>query len=361
MKMYIRAIFALAAVITLASCAKQETESANDIQQKSFEAWMEANVTDAIRYDNGIYIKWLTQNDAGQTPEYGNWLMLNYTGKTLVGGDVYNTRYAEVARNEGTFTLRTNYVPQFINFYDQNGLTFGENFALTKMKTGEKVIVYMPSKYGYNGLAKSFTNGYGGHYSLTAAMIPLQVELELVSIFKDASERDKKLCKDYAASVGMGEDDEIKSGLYAKILTQTSAHEDSIVGSDATAYIFLTTDVIQEEGTFLVDTNIPAVAQAAWKDYTPYGARSIVPKFSSSEYIAAFKETFALLDITWESSFRMVMTSEYAYSSTGNTGGDLKEPYGVVQPFTPLVIDVYVQKRKYKLGDTPYLDGLVIP
>lgn len=363
--MFFRAFAALAIALTVVSCAKTETEDAYDIEQRSLDAWVAANHPDAVRFDNGVHIEWQTTNPDGALVQYGNWFRLNYTGRTL-DGKVFKTRFADIARRENTFTLRTNYVPDFINYYELNGLTNGENFSIGQMREGEKVIAYIPSRLGYQGQAKSFTNGYGGHFSIYAAMIPMQIEMELVEVLPDATVREKRLLDAYAQSIGMAEEDKIEDGLYVKIISEPTTNQittdDNIITEDQTAYIYLSASVIQENSapdydpifeTFLVDTNIASEAREQWKDYTPFAARAIIPKHADDTYIPAFKKAFENRDIKWQSHFRILTSSEFAYSDTGNEDADLAEPFGVVEPFTPMVIDVYVQRKEFQPGDEP--------
>ena len=386
MKPFINALaFILIAALT-ASCAKKESEDAYDIEQRSLDAWIAQNKPNAVKYDNGVYIEWLEKNDQGKQVEYGNWFRLNYTGRTL-DGNVFKTRNADIARKEGTFTLRTNYAPDFINYYELNGLTNGENFAIGQMREGDKIIAYIPSRLGYKGVAQSFTNGYGGHYTIHSTMIPMQIEMELLEVIPDASTREYNLVEEYAKSIGMTQENKIQDGLYIKIIseftdnnqnqdqnddntgdnTDETEQESNIINEDETVYIYLNASIIQENPdynnlsdliceTFLVDSNIDSVMQKQWNEYTPGSPRSIIPKYADDEYVPAFKSAFDNLDIKWQSHFRILTTSDLAYAETGNEDADLEEPFGVVEPFTPMVFDVFVQREDFAPGDAPDTD-----
>lgn len=374
MKVFLRAFAALSIMAAATSCADKKDENIYDVAQRSFDAWMKKHEPTATRYSNGLYIKWLVRNPDGAKPVYGNWIMLNYTGRSL-NGDVFKTRIEDVAKQENTWTIRTNYVPAYLSYSEYGNLTDGENFAIGQMRQGEKAIVYMPSKLGYNGVAQSFSNGYEGNYIISSAMIPIQVELELTDIITDASAREKELVEKCLAANGMSTDDKIegKEGLYAKVLTKhtTEPNEDegglSKVGKDDDIYIYRDVYAIQDKrtgkmlegepnegddfGLFLVHTDRIALADAKWNDFTPYQPVFLRPSASSETIVYAIRGTFLEKEITYKSSFMVITTSSYTYGENGNASVETSEPYGEIPPYTPLLIKVYVERKNYEPGD----------
>lgn len=387
MKLFLRAIAALSILaITATACAKKKDENAYDIEQRTFDAWMAENEPTAQKYSSGMYIKWLVENPDGESPQYGNWLKINYTGSTL-NGDVFKTRNRDVALQENTYTVKTNYVPAFLSNYEYNGLTAGENFAITQMKKGEKVIAYMPSRLGHNGEAATFSNGYGGNYQITAIMTPIKVEIELVDIFADAAVREKNLIEKCIAANGMDESDKIEGKeyeLYVKPLTRYFPNENpqtpeeiaeekkneeegayTVINKDEELYIYRDIHVIQEEktdnllpgepnegedfGLFLVKTDRIALADAKWDDFIRYTPVYVKPSAESETIVYAIREAFQQRDIYYKSSFMIVTQSEYTYGRNGHY--ESTEPYGEIPPYTPLLIKVYVERKTYKPGD----------
>ncbi len=399
MKKLLRVFAALSiAALSITSCAEKEEENAYDIEQRSFDAWMQENVIaehanpeNVVRYSNGVYIEWLTKNPEGAQPAYGNWLKLDYTGRTL-SGNVYKTRNKSIAEQEREATPKTNYVPAYINYYELNGLTPGENFAIGKMRKGEKVIAYLPSRMAYKGSVKKFSNGYGGHFLLSAAMIPVQIELELADVITDASAREKDLVAKCLAANGMNDTqyeagnggDKIKDGIYAKVLTKHDQNDPEVSQEDKTKYngwgaytkvdkddelyIYRDVYVIQEEpgnadggnnpeeptqnagefGLFLVSTDRMKLAEQKWSDFAPYTPVFVKPSLKSDNVIYAIREAFVKKDINYMSSFVVVTTSEFAYGKNGFYQST--EPYGEIPPYTPLLIRVYVERKTYAEG-----------
>lgn len=390
--------FAAISIITfsITSCADDKEESIYVVEQQSFDAWMnehEMNVgpdeEQPIRYSNGIYIKWLKRMPEGAKPAYGNWLKLNYTGTTL-DGKVFKTRDKEVSTGEKQFSLKTNYVPAYVNFYESNGLTEGENFAIGKMREGEKVIAYIPSKLAFNGQTQTFSNGYGGHYSITAQTGPVKIEIELAGVFENAAIREKELLMKCLAANGLTDEsienggNRVRDGIYAKVLTQHSDppaagwnKEDlekwgayTKVDKDDELYIYRDVYVIQEEkgnangqgnpgddepkqvdgkfGLFLVSTDRAELASDKWNDFLPYTPVFVKPSISSENVVFAIREALQKLDVNYMSSLLIVTTSEFTYGQNGYDQGT--EPYGVIQPYTPLLIKVYVERKTYESG-----------
>lgn len=397
MKKFLPALAAIS-IITFAitSCAEEREENIYDVEQRSLDAWMnehEMNVgpdeEQPIRYANGIYIKWLKREPLGAKPAYGNWLKLNYTGTTL-DGKVFKTRDKEVATGEKQFSKKTNYVPAYVNFYEGNGLTEGENFAIGQMREGEKAIAYIPSKLAFNGQTQTFTNGYGGHYSISAQTGPVKIEIELVGVIENASIREKELLVKCLRANGLSDEsienggDRVRDGLYAKVLSQ---HNDppaaewskddlekwgayTKVEKDDELYIYRDVYVIQEEkgnaegqgnpgedepkqvdgqfGLFLVSTDRAEFAADKWNDYLPYTPVFVKPSMSSDNVVFAIREALQKLDVKYMSSLLIVTTSEFSYGQNGYDQGTV--PYGVVQPYTPLLIKVYVERKTYEEG-----------
>lgn len=396
--------FAAISIITLSitSCAEEHEDNIYDVEQKLLDAWMnehEMNVgpdeEQPIRYSNGIYIKWLKREPLGAKPAYGNWLKLNYTGMSL-DGKVFKNRSKEVAIAENQFSEKTNYVPAYINYYESNGLTEGENFAIGQMREGEKVIAYIPSKLAFDGQTETFSNGYGGHYSITAQTGPVKIEIELVDVVENASIREKELIVKCIKANGLTDasiddgGDMVREGLYAKVLTQ---HKDTPeaewnkedlekwgaytkVDKDDELYIYRDVYVIQEEkgnadgqgnpgddqpkqvdgefGLFLVSTDRIELAIDKWNDFTPYTPVFVRPSISSETVVFAIREALQKLDVNYMSSLLIVTTSEFTYGQNGYDQGT--EPYGVIQPYTPLLIKVYVERKTYESGTQQLAD-----
>lgn len=209
----------LVGLLTLASCAKEQSESYNRYEEQALEAWIHQKRPDLIgnkQEPGGYYVDVLYAGDPDAEPlgEQEDWVRFGFTGRDL-SGNIILTRSASDAVLEGTFTKYTRYVPfyrycgeQNTNLLEgtylamRNTLTLSETYfekyrndperALTsrevKMRYGSRVRLYMPSSVvGGGGVEGS--GGYEGQYSLDARR-PMIVELEIRDTVRNPLERE---------------------------------------------------------------------------------------------------------------------------------------------------------------------------
>ena len=109
-----------------------------------------------------------------------------------------------------------------------------------------------------------------------------------------------------------------------------------------------------EFGLFLVSTDRIELAIDKWNDFTPYTPVFVRPSISSETVVFAIREALQKLDVNYMSSLLIVTTSEFTYGQNGYDQGT--EPYGVIQPYTPLLIKVYVERKTYESGTQQLAD-----
>ncbi len=400
MKTVFRTVLLMAAVLYLGSCAKTESESYYEKEQRSFDAWMQLNIIDkgieVQRLDNGMYVEWLGRAEGdGDVPETGDWIRLNYRGESLQR-DLFMTRYENDARRQGTFTYYTHYVPQYLIMNNYNGLTIGQNYILPQMKVGDSVRIYVPSTLGYQNYGTSFSNGYEGQYALSGN-VPAIIEMVIKEVVPDPTAYENEEVKNYAVNKwGMEVGDTLKPNMYLEILEQGPADQDTI-NVDSTIYYKYTGRFLDG---FIVDTNDSTAYKEKFHAEPTSALNALL--YDNSSVIAAFQNAMAgstekNLKLRYGAKFRMIFTSTYGYGETGNivanssssdysdyyyynyyynnyynnyydyyyygysnpyyyypfyststsTTTEETDPYTVIQPYTPLIFEVEIMKKGY--------------
>lgn len=220
MKFKSRFLFAaLAGVLVLTSCAKEQTESYDKYESMALEAWMTQNHEELLdNYQNygdaGYYIDILDAGDPQAAPVNDTicWVKLDFSARDL-SGNIVLTRSAAQAKLAGTFTKYTHYVPYYRYCGTENVSGFQEGTFLALRNTqylsetyydkykndpvrrltsrevllreGAKVVLYMPSRVVGAGL--SGTGGYEGQYSL-ASQRPAVITIEVCDTIKNPLE-----------------------------------------------------------------------------------------------------------------------------------------------------------------------------
>ena len=345
MKIRFRILFILAAAsLTAVSCAKKSEEDYNVTEQASLDAWMKLNAPDAQRLDNGMYIETVTPApDGAATPKTGDWVRINYTGKSLEG-NVFVTRYKEVAEQQGTSTLHTYYEPQYLLYESYNSaFTQGQFIALQQMKEGQVVTIYMPSRLAYGAYGSSYSGGYEGQYSLSAN-VPAIITMELNEVVTDPAARETKQVMDYAVDQWGIERPDKDSTFFFQII-EGNDDEATAITEDSTVNIYYIGSFLDG---FIFDTNIDSVAQRVFNDYDENSATSYTP--ADGGMIQAFHE--AVPKMHYGDRARMVFTSEWGYGITGNSSGET-----VIQSYTPLVFEFWIETNQEEEEDDDQEDS----
>lgn len=116
MKLITRFLYLSAAgIMLLTSCAKEQTESYDKFENQALEAWMTQNRRELLKNyqpEGGYYVEILAAGnpDAKPVNDTACWVKFDFSGRDL-SGNIVLTRRANEARQLGTFTKYTHYVP----------------------------------------------------------------------------------------------------------------------------------------------------------------------------------------------------------------------------------------------------------
>ena len=180
-----------AGLLTLASCAKEESVSSEKFEAQALEAWITQHRPELLenyQSDGGYYVDVLDAGDPDAAPINDTvcWVRYDMSGRDL-SGNIILTRKEKGAIQAGTYTKYTHYVP-FYNYCGtsnsglvegtymafRNTLTLGESYAQQKgldreflLREGSQVVLYLPSRV-VSSSGVSPDGGYEGQYSLEA-------------------------------------------------------------------------------------------------------------------------------------------------------------------------------------------------
>lgn len=123
MMRYIRlSLAAVAALLLAVSCAREQSESYNKLEDLSLEAWMAQNKPELLGNRQGFgnasyYIEVLDAGDSGARPVNDTvcWVQFDFSGRDLASHEIIITRSARQAKLAGTFTKYTHYVPFYLS------------------------------------------------------------------------------------------------------------------------------------------------------------------------------------------------------------------------------------------------------
>jgi len=206
---------ALAGVLCLFFTACADPEDRNYAGQESLalEAWMEkyhAELLENRQSDGDYYVDIIHRGDADKpVNDTVCWVKLEFTGRDLAG-NVCLTRDERTARQLGTFTQYTHYVPFYrycgfetSNLMDgihralRNPLKLGEAYASkhglpgeVELGLGAEVMLYMPSSIvgGLSGSGGYEGQDYGGTTYELSSSRPLIVRMKVLDLIKNPLE-----------------------------------------------------------------------------------------------------------------------------------------------------------------------------
>lgn len=165
--------------------------STTEIEQRSLKAWIEkyhSDIVDNYQQDGGYYVRILDYGVQDSLPISGKdvWVWYDFTGRDL-DGNICETRDGDYAKQIGTFTKFTRYVPAY-RFSGAASTTMMEGSYLAtfnKLKIGQdsievrygtEMILYLPS--AIVEATESSDGGYEGAYELDATK-PLSVHMKV--------------------------------------------------------------------------------------------------------------------------------------------------------------------------------------
>ncbi|MBO5805768.1 MAG: FKBP-type peptidyl-prolyl cis-trans isomerase [Tidjanibacter sp.] len=325
----LRTIFkGLAVVVAFVAvgCATPSTTEYSELEAQSLRAWMDKNYNgwesdpDWMRTDEGVYIHWMKRSDlpapADTIIKEGNWVRIDYTGKTL-DGDIFYTRNAGVAKIQGTYSRRTHYVDDFVYLYSENAsLPKGTFQALTNMKVGDMTRVVMPSNMYRGSNGYNDTNvGYNGQWGISGDVPVILDSLTIAEVSEDPITLENKQVNKFAADRWrLTEADTVSKGLYVQLMTPFPVKRDSVVSSTKTDSVLTCYYKGYFLDGFVFDSNIDSVQMRAWGEIVNKGPMEWDMKKTSM--IEGFKE--ACIRACYGDHLRVVFTSAYGYGISGS-------------------------------------------
>lgn len=330
--------FSVIAVVAclVVACAEKVEDDIEAKRELAFETWMQMYGEGATRLSTGVYVKKLSSSSTSSVvkpPVDGNWVSLNYTGRTLYTGNIFVSRDSATARLMGSFEYYTHYVPEFVKFSktDTVGVIQGVYDALATMNEGDVVRAYIPSSLAYGTYGTSFSGGYEGQTTSVGGDVAIIMDLELEKIVADPVSYETELVQQFAYNKwGKRVDDTIAKNVYRQTL-ELGKKDTLTVSDDTTVCVYYVGRFLDG---FIFDTNIADTAKK-YNIYdtsigTKYDSLKISTNGTDTSYIQGFYK--AIVGMKFGETAETVFTSLYGYGSTAQTPDD-----GTwINPYTPL-------------------------
>lgn len=228
MNYMLRVVYAAAAgVLLFSACAEEKEGSYAETEKLALHAWMKANRPELVgnyQAEGDYYVDVLDLGATNTNPinDTARWVSFTFTGRNLAG-DIVVTRDEIDAKQVGTYTNFTHYVPYFKYYANEkntsllegtylamhNKLTLDKEYADARgypteveMRYGTKVTLYMPSSVvSSNGMSGS--GGYEGQagYELKAGT-PFIVTMQITDMVKNPLTRENLIVENFAVDNG---------------------------------------------------------------------------------------------------------------------------------------------------------------
>lgn len=217
----------LGATALLTACVKEGESSTIERERLALQEWMEIyhpDLVENLQSEGGYYVDVEKLGDTESRPinDSACWVRFTFTGRNLAG-DIVLTRSETDARQVGSYSKFTHYVPYY-KYYSgevansqlmegtylamRNPLTLGEAYAAERgyprevlMRYGTKVTLYMPSTV--TGGEVSGSGGYEGQegYELQSGK-PFIVTMEITDTVHNPIQREGSEVDDFAETNG---------------------------------------------------------------------------------------------------------------------------------------------------------------
>ena len=207
------------ALLLSGGCANPEERTYSGLESQALAEWMKTHrpdLLDNLQENGGYYVDILDAGDETlPVNDTAYWVRLSFTGRDLAG-NVCLTRDEMIARQMGSFTKYTHYVPLYRYCGEaMHGLLDGVHLALRNPLTvggsevtlglGARVQLYLTSTIAGNGLSGS--GGYqgqefGGETYALSSNRPLIVDMEVLELVKNPLEEEGTLVDAFASANG---------------------------------------------------------------------------------------------------------------------------------------------------------------
>ena len=316
--MKFRYLIIAAALLSLASCAKEGSAGTNEDAKRYFDAWISQNHPNATRTELGSYI--ISQSEGSGTAA-GDYVFarINYSSYKL-NGDLAGTTYEKVARQCNTYSASNYYGPTILyRGTELEAMSAGLEEAISGMKIGGKMRIVIPGWLNQSGRYDSEKE-----YLANCSGTDYIYDLELVDLFDDEEvwERDS-LLRYMAANYPTAEEDSLYEGFF--YIKEKAGKDDYDFPSDTTFYINYTGRLLNGR---VFDTTIADTAKV-WNLYsssTTYAQKSVTwysesgdftsIKLADNEIISGF--SYALSQMHPGEAGRCFFVSKYGYSYSGS-------------------------------------------
>ncbi len=345
--------FVLIAVAALfvTACAEEPSESSRDNEL------MLLNSTQKVYYPNatplGGYTDgslWLIshkQVGTGDTPQVGNYVAFEYTGRLLPISRyrIFQTTIADTAKKVNNFSYETHFAPMFT--CDSTTLQVSLFEALKGMRVGDTVTVMSASWLAYGASTASNVNGE----TSLPANTPLIFTIVLKELTADPKKREADMVQHYVDSVNT-----LRPGTFVQAVDSLGdpyvgffINYTDTVPLDSGKYYASEGDTISirfEEhylqDNFLYSTNIDSVAKLyKWSSISADTSYYFIFSENLSTLTLDVKAiNIAVSQVAPGSWVEFVFTSDYAYGKAGSSSSTVRPVYA----YTPMRFRVYVAK-----------------
>lgn len=400
MKSVFKPLTVVLAVLAAGSCAKSESESFSEVEDKALDIWVSRNAPDAEPLgDTGMYYEVIEGASAGTSSKIdvrGRWVDVDYVIRDLNGDIVYN-RNEETARLLGTFTKYTHYVPDRLYIASKESLSNiprGIYRAITEITPGETWRVYIPSRLAFSSAGISTSSGYGGQQSLESDVPVILDSLRIVNIVDNPQTEGRQAIEELVTAPepegwGMRRNDTVREGLYMDIFNRINPNDTIAMNESAEIYykvrfldghlIYSNVDsvlynnfgsirssdvtgavrVTRMTGTPTNANQMPAkvfyailpdlcygdIARIAVPSEYGYYRQYMYPDMSNSVWSSSatftFDFTYQYKDYTLEDTDYFFAASTYYAPYSGSSSG---VPIAEIKPYTPLIYEFTVKK-----------------
>ncbi|MDR1198378.1 MAG: FKBP-type peptidyl-prolyl cis-trans isomerase [Prevotellaceae bacterium] len=338
----------------LVSCAREESESIEAIQDRLLQSYITIVHLDSIHPTSlGYYIIRLDEG-TGATPKTGDWVKWDQTQRTL-DETVISVTEKDQAIQYGLFNANmqtTHYIPNY-GYLDESYIYRCLADAFPNMKAGSKYRIITPPRLLNTTTSQSQQSGYTSYI----------LDVALREVIENPQNYELDQVMDYKYTYYPEITDSIMYGMYYKttytapdtVWTTDENNEPVPVVKDTVSAVAGRTAYVTYVGRFLdgfvFDTNIIDTAKKhnIYDSSRSYDTLSFtVGNTGTDGVIYGFDKTVQQLK-TGDAGLGFFI-SDYGYSyygsssSTGSSTGQTSTATTEIQPFTPLIFEVWLHK-----------------